>query len=199
MKNLSEEITVQCDQPIEFEVVREDPSKLLRLLEHCKYVYEEEKERRDLLNNTTRIYLTAFGFSIGVTVIKIGSIEKIPGLIRSISETSPLVGNVIGDVATVILYGTVFLFFTAFICTILAVRMWKRERLCDPEKLLPFSLSMEKETELLSTIIADYVVATQRNYCINEKKARLLSKALLFFISAITLFWSTVIFLYTIT
>jgi hypothetical protein len=66
--------------------------------------------------------------------------------------------------------------------------MWQRERLCDPQDFLWIAVGLFDENRLLSAIIADYAVTTCRNHEINQKKAYLLSNALILFIAAIIIF-----------
>ena len=41
------------------------------LFEHCKYLYEEEKDRRDVLNNTSKIYMAAQIFILSILGAKV--------------------------------------------------------------------------------------------------------------------------------
>jgi len=41
---------------------KSEQTVLMRLLEYCKYLYEEEKDRTDHLNNAVKIYLAFFNY-----------------------------------------------------------------------------------------------------------------------------------------
>lgn len=175
----------------------EDKDLLARLAEYVKYLYEEENERRDVLNNTTKIFLGTFAFVVSVGLVKIAAIEKLPSMILGLSNGT-LAGKYIALVCTLLLLASVGLFFASFLFTVLVVKMWKRERLCDPQGFVFRAMTMSDEARLLSAIVADYVVAANRNHRINEQKARLLSKALLSFISAFIVFVLTWMLLQTV-
>lgn len=175
----------------------EDKDLLARLAEYVKYLYEEENERRDVLNNTTKIFLGTFGFVISVGLAKITAIEKLPSMILGISSSAPA-GKYIALAGALLLLASVGLFLASFLFTLLVVKIWKRERLCDPQGFVFRAMTMPDEARLLSAIIADYVVAANRNHRINEQKARLLTRALLSFISAFIVFMLTWILLQTV-
>ncbi|MEW6444283.1 MAG: hypothetical protein AB1640_25340 [bacterium] len=175
----------------------EDKDLLVRLAEYIKYLYEEENERRDVLNNTTKIFLGTFGFVVSVGVAKIASIEKLPSMIQGLSNRAPA-GEYIALTSILLLFAAAGLLFASFLFTVLVVKMWKRERLCDPQRFVFRAMTMSNEARLLSAIVADYVVAANRNHRINEQKARLLSRALLSFISGFIVFVVTWTLLQTV-
>ena len=161
-----------------------DKEFLEKLLDYCKFSYNEEKERRETLDKTMRIYLTALGFAIGVVILKLTSIEKISALIQEnsgLGQNTQLLFNAFFIVAMI-------LFSMSFIFTLLVVKMWNRERLCDPEYFVTKAASMETINSLLSDIIADYAVAANRNHTVNEKKALFLSRALYLFLASLLVF-----------
>ena len=175
--------------------ISEDKEFLEKLLDYCKYLYEGEKERRDVLNKTMRIYLAALGFAIGVVILKLTNIDKISALIQ---ETS-VHGQNIQIIIIALFVVAAILFVLSFIFTLLVVKMWDRERLCDPESFVTKSASMETINTLLSSVIADYAVAANRNHNINEKKALLLSRALYSFLTSVLIFSITYILLILLT
>jgi len=179
------------------EFLPNDKDLLSRLLEYVKYLYEEENERRDVLNNTTKIFLGTYAFVVGVGLIKIIAIENLPPILLYISN-GPIGGKYIAFVATAMFLLSGGLFCASFLFTVLVVKIWKRERLCDPQQFVFRSMQMSDEPRLLSAIVADFVVATNRNHRINEQKARLLSKALFSFVSAFIVFTVTWVLLQTV-
>lgn len=173
----------------------EDKRKVSRLLDYCKYVYEEEKERRDVLNQMTKVYLWAIAVAIGIGIFKIGSIQKVPDRLREMNE-SGILGKYLALIAENFLVGSSFMFFLAFVLAISVIKMWKREGLCDLESVVNRAVSFESEGKLMSTMIADFVVATKRNSKVNDRKARLLSYAMIFFLTALFLSGSALITIY---
>lgn len=172
---------------IENKILNQDRNFLLRLTEYFKYIYEEENKRRDILNNTTKIYLGAFAFVVGIGIAKIETMEKLTSMVKILSDSIPG-GHYVSLLGTFLFIFSAILFFVSFVFTMLVVKMWKRERLCDPQEFVFRAMAMSNENRLLSAIIADYVVATNRNHWINEQKAKLLSQALLSLISSIIIF-----------
>lgn len=162
----------------------EDKEFLEKLLDYCKFVYVEEKARADNLNKTMRIYLAALGFAIGVVILNLTSIDKISALIQ---ETS-VHGQTIQTTVIALFIVAAILFVISFISTLLVVKMWDRERPCDPELFVTKSTSIDTINTLLSAIIADYAVAANRNHKINGKKALLLSRALYSFFASLAFF-----------
>ena len=179
------------------ESLAEDKDLLARLVEHVKYLYEEENERRDVLNNTTKIYLGAFTFVVGIVLVKIAAVEKLPSMILNLYNNA-VGGKYIALAASMFFLAAAGLFCTSFLLTVLVLRMWKRERLSDPERFVFRAMTMSDEARLLSAIVADYVVAGNRNHRINEQKARLLSKALFSFIYAFIVYVLTWVLLQTV-
>lgn len=70
-----------------------------------------------------------------------------------------------------------FLLSSIFTVLVYKVRSFERPR--DPKLAVSSTVSMKTEEDVLSSIIADFAVATERNHEINNKKARHLSMALL--------------------
>jgi len=68
----------------------EEKRKLDRLFEQAKYAYEEEKERRDTLNQMTKMYLWTMVAAAGLGVLKLGSVEKISKFLGEVSQFGSL-------------------------------------------------------------------------------------------------------------
>ncbi len=165
----------------------EDKDLLARLGEYVKYLYEEENERRDVLNSTTKIFLGTLGFVVSVGAAKVASIEQLPPLIGKLSNHAAA-GQYVAVISILLLFTAAGLLLASFLFAVLVVKMWKRERLCDPQRFVFRAMTMPNEARLISAMIADYVVAANRNHRINEQKARLLSRALLSFILGFMIF-----------
>ena len=153
---------------------------LVRLLEYCKYLYEEEKERTNRLNDAVKVYIAFLTFILGVGAFKILTIDKLQQLLKNSPTNRTFV--IFGVVLFAI---SVLAFFTSFVFTILILRIWRFERLSNPRKISIKATFMENQNDLLSVIIADYIVACDRNHNINNNKASFLSRALFFLITGL--------------
>ena len=150
-----------------------DRDILVRLLEYCKYLYEAEKERTSNLNNSVKVYIAFLTFILSVGAFKTLSIEKLVSLLKkaSVDRTFAVFGIALFALSVLSL-------FISFVFTILILRIWRFERLSNPLVTAIRSVYMETENELLSALIANYIVASNRNHNINDQKAKLLSYAL---------------------
>lgn len=152
-------------------------NNLVRLNDYYKNLYDEEYKRNEHLTGIGKIYLSILTFSIGVVVLKM----KI-----SLGIDEILANNSI--IALLILFfiiSTIIFILLSFIYTTLALRIRQYERLCDPRKFIAVAENCETECTLLEKIIANYTVATERNFKVNEKKAKLLSHALSLYIASV--------------
>lgn len=157
-----------------------------RLLTYCSYLYEEEKDRRDSLNNTSKIYMAAQLFVltvIGTKFIESKEVYAFTDSLKTITNTTPVIGHGL----YVILVGSIVLFLVSFVLAVLVNKMWDRERLNDPEKVLYLIDQYSTENTLIAKIIADYAVASNRNHRINDFKASLLRYSLSAFMISILL------------
>lgn len=166
-----------------------DNDILERLLEYCKYLYEEEKERTDRIEKKLNIFTFVLGGSVlGVLMLPIGKLS----MLLSNPNEGVLVFVVLLFSASILL----FLFSSIF--TILVYKVRRFEMPSDPKIATIKSISMESKKDLLSAIIADYSIATNRNHDINDKKASHLSKALIFLLAGLVSF-ALSLFIFNIT
>jgi len=161
---------------------------MIRLVEYTKYLYEEEKDRTANFHNIMKTYLAIQTFTIGVVIIKIANIKEILELLK-FSPGYPL------NFSFILLFLSLFFIFLSFIFTIFVLKIRKFERLCSPKEFIAETIKFEKEYKLLSAINANYVVATERNYGINQKKAKYLTCALILYISGLIHFFLMFIFI----
>jgi len=68
--------------------------------------------------------------------------------------------------------------FLALIFSILVLKVWLYERLCDPIHRLRDTVLMSDEIEVFSKSLCDFAIATERNYKINNKRTKYLSYAI---------------------
>lgn len=155
-----------------------------RLLKYCEYLYEEEKDRRDILNNTSKIYMAAQIFvltAFGTKVIGTDKVYTFLDSLRTYTETSPFIGSII----SIIFFISLASFLSSFVLAILVNKMWNRERLNDPEKLLSSMGQFSTENMIIAKIMADYAISSNRNHQINDSKALLLRYSLFSFMVTI--------------
>lgn len=155
-----------------------DKEILVRLLEYCKYLYEEEKERTSRIEKKIDIFSLFLGG--GVLVSLILPIDKIQLIFNNGIINQPL-----GMFLVTFYFVTLFMFFLSFIFTIRIYKVQKFERPSDTKIIVSRSMNMKDLNDFLSTIIADYAIAAARNHDINDNKADYLSKALLYFLMGV--------------
>ena len=79
----------------------------------------------------------------------------------------------------------------AFIFVVLSVKIRSFERLCDPIDFLNKSEQQDMDLNK-KDITANYIVATSRNYTVNNQKSRWLFRGLITYLLALVLFLSFV-------
>ncbi|MEW6609535.1 MAG: hypothetical protein AB1414_19175 [bacterium] len=163
-----------------------DRNILDRLADYCKYLYEEEKERTERIEKKVNIFAIALGGSL------IGVLLKFP-IWKAYSEIN--VDDNQGVLITILVITSIILFLLSSLFSFFVYKVRKFERLTDPKKMAEKTILMENESDILSTIIADYTIATNRNHEINNKKVRHLSYALLSLFVALILFITSLLIL----
>jgi hypothetical protein len=155
-----------------------------RLAEYCQYLYEEEKSRTERIERKMHVFAVALGATV---VVMLGCLP-----LSKLSDASVAAGapRVIVAVPLAICIALLAL------CTVYIFRVYKVqrfERLTDPKIATVRAMSMRTKSELLSSIIADYAVATNRNHEINERKAEDLSRALILLLGALISFITSLV------
>ena len=159
----------------------------VRLHDYCRHMYEEEKDRSQRLNDAVKVYLGFTSFIVGIGALKLVTVDQLAALFKV--QALPVAAAVLSTrIGTMLFFVSFALFAASAVCTILVLKVWRFERLCDPEHLVVRTAIMESEMDLLSSMVADYAVAANRNYEVNERKAKLLSYGLLFLMCAVLLF-----------
>jgi len=166
---------------------KQDLSILIHLLDYSKVLHEQENQRNDKLTNVTNIYLVVITFAFTL-------------LLGVLSLISPTAGNMLLNLSKefqIILFGglgiSVLLILMSLFFTMLVVKVRAFERLCNPKEFIVEASSIKSEEEVISAIISDYVVATERNFIINNKKARFLAYGLQSYILGFVILLLTVI------
>jgi len=141
-------------------------------LEYSRYLYEEENDRRDRLNNAVKVYLGFLTFILGVGVFKLVSFGELILLLNS--QTN----HVLSFAGLVLLGLSLTMLIVAFIFTIRVLKMWPFERLCNPRAMAVRSVFLENNKKFMESMISDYVTTCNINHEINNQKSTLLTRAL---------------------
>lgn len=153
-----------------------------QLHNYTKYLYEEEKHRTEYLNTATNTYLAfitfSFSFAAGVLYWLIPQLDGIALNALTLAQTLGLIG----------LAGAILLLTLALVFTVLVVKVRAFERLCVPEEFAEEASQHGDEEKLVNAITANYVVATERNFAINNRKTMYLAYALQSYITGFVLF-----------
>ena len=156
--------------------VNEDVLSLL--LEYCKYLYEEEKARTERIEKKVNVFVLALGASV------ISILLKIPNSAQSTANMSLAQRTVPAFLFSM----SILLMLASFIFTFFVYRVRDFERLSDPKKMSEKAVMMSNKSDMLSALIADYIVATNKNHQINDTKAKHLRYALALLFAALLAF-----------
>jgi hypothetical protein len=151
---------------------KQDLSILKHLLDYSKFLHEQENQRNDKLTSVTNIYLVVITFAF--TLLLGGASLVIP----TTESTLPNLGQQYQIMLFVGLGISILLFLMSLFFTILVVKVRSFERLCNPKEFIIEASGMKYEEEVVSEIISHYVVATERNFIVNNTKARYLAYGL---------------------
>ncbi len=167
-----------------------DKNALVRLLDYSKYLYEEEKQRNEKLSSNTNTYLVvitfAFTFSAGLLGWLFPNVNSLPAGSNSKVQLILLLG----------LGVSILILLLSLVLTMLVVKVRQFERLCDPKDFAVRASKMRREDELISSMIANYVVATERNFVMDNRKARFLAAGLQAYLIGFVLLLATMFGIY---
>jgi len=144
---------------------------LLRVKEYAQYLYEAEDRRAERFQEATKTYLLFIGSTLAGTVGTLKWLDLRPTSLLSRAYSAKEQVVLIALLIAVLALGA------SFLMTILVVKVRQREGLCEPRQFLAGAALDNSETEALERIIADFVVAAERNVMLNDEKARLLASA----------------------
>lgn len=161
---------------------QDERNLLLRIVEYCKYLYEEEKDRQSIIHNVVKVYmsfLTATFAAIAFVLFK----TNVVNLFKADFASSKFI--LLGAIIFIL---SILFIVISFFLTIRILKVWRYERLCNPKIFALRSSVMGNEIEVLREIIYHYAVASNRNHKINDEKSDLLSYAFYFLIPGLFLF-----------
>jgi hypothetical protein len=163
---------------------------LIRQKDYFQYLYEQEQKRAASIIGGAKVYIGFLVFIIGAIFLKVITADKIIQLFNN--SSIPLWSKIVG-ISFILLSG--FSLIIAFLFTILVLKVWSYERLCNPTERFKETISMTNQLEVLSKCLSDFAIVTSRNNKINNKRAKYLSYALAFLLagSLFALVTSTII------
>lgn len=162
-----------------FHLYKEDNLILTRLLDYSRYIYEEERDRTYNLERKARLIAVFLCGSVLALLAQL-PIEKLRELIN--------IQAYVGYIVIIVFFISFVLIVISTVFNILVYRIRIYERLCDPEEFAVKSETTNNENEMLARIIADYVIATNRNHKINESKAKTLSNSIFYLLIGLVLY-----------
>lgn len=146
---------------------------LAKQLDYFQFLFEQEQKRALSIISGAKVYIAFLVFILGTIFLKVVPAENILLLFttKSISAVEKLFG--IGLVTI-----SLFTLTIAVVLSMTVMKVWSYDRLCDPIERFKETLSMKMEEEVLSKILSDFTIATNRNNVINNMRAKRLSLAL---------------------
>jgi hypothetical protein len=149
-----------------------DDGQLVRLHDYFKYLYEEEKHRTEHLNSATNTYLVFITFAFTFTV----------GLFNWLyPQVDAMFFGKITIIQSILLAGliiSIVLIIVSLVFTILVVKVRRFERLCIPKEFAKEASGMVGENEIINSITSHFIVAVEKNYQVNNAKAKFLAYGL---------------------
>ena len=144
---------------------------LQRLIEYARYLYEEEVKRAERFHNATKTYL------VFICATFAGTIGTLKWLDIQPSKLLPLKFTIRDWALGGIFIFALLIILLSFILTILVVKTWRTERLCDPHEFFAATVNSTNERHVLELILSNFLVAAQKNGKVNDKKGILLAAA----------------------
>ena len=146
---------------------------LVRQYEYFQYLFEQEQKRAVSIVGGAKVYIAFIVFILGSIFLKLITPDKVIALFSNSAVWSG--ARLIG--ITMVMLSIVALT-VAVVFTILVLKVWFYDRLCDPMERFVETLAMRDELEVISKSITDFAVATSRNNRINNERAEYLARGL---------------------
>ncbi len=146
---------------------------LIRQYDYFQYLFEQEQKRAASIVGGAKVYIAFLVFILGSILLKVLTADKI--LLIFASSTTGLTEKIIGGS---IILAAVAALTAAVAFTILVLKVWSYDRLCDPIERFKETLGMKNELEVLSKSISDFAIAISRNNRINNARAEYLTRGL---------------------
>ncbi|MEM7551541.1 MAG: hypothetical protein AAF363_17795 [Bacteroidota bacterium] len=134
--------------------------------EFFQSLYEKENKRAEELMKKSQIYLSIESFVLTALFFKVNDLQTI------LSDECFLKSLYIVSISFI---------FLALFATVLSIKIYKYERVEKPKNVLSqFGKTAMPNGDFFLRRIVDYSVAAERNYEVNEKKARFLELSVIF-------------------
>jgi len=141
---------------------------LKSLIEHAKYLYEEEVRRGERFHNAVKTYLV---FMLSTFTVNLGAIKLTNISSLGFSHILPVRDLVIGGFFGVSIIATA----VSFVLLILVIKTWRTERICGtPREFYSTLVNATDEASIFQGILRDFLVAAEKNARVNDKKGKLL-------------------------
>lgn len=159
---------------------KQDDTKnvLIRQHDYFQYLFEQEQRRAASIVGGAKVYIAFLVFVLSSVLLKILAADKI-----ALFYESDNVGLATKAFGGIIILAAGAALTTSIVFTILVLKVWSYDRLCDPIERLKSTLSMKNELEVLSKSINDFAVSISRNNRINNKRAEYLTQGLNFLLA----------------
>lgn len=152
---------------------------ILRQKEYFQYLFEQEQKRSNSIISGAKVYIGFLVFIIGSIFLKVISVEDIDKLFNNI------INPYLKIIVIFLLILSVISLLISIIFTILVLKVWSYERLCNPIERFKETILMTKEYEVISKCLSDFAITVNRNNQINNTRARYLSFALAFLLAGL--------------
>lgn len=146
------------------------------MVEYTRYLYEEEKQRSERFHLAVKTYVVFVGATIAGLVTGSKWLGVSPAGILSSSALSLI--EILVEATVVI---SLLLLSVSFVFSVLVIKGWKIERLCDAQLFSLQSSFKANNVDLLETIVSNFAVAASRNAIVNDNRGKLLAWASLFY------------------
>lgn len=146
---------------------------LARQYEYFQYLFEQEQKRATSIVGGAKVYIAFLVFIMGSIFLKVITLDKIVILFNytTITPLEKLIGlSMVGVASVALIFALLF--------TILVLKVWSYDRLCDPLERFEDMILIQDECEIYSKAICDFAIATSRNNLINNKRAEYLARGL---------------------
>jgi hypothetical protein len=145
----------------------EDNDRYLNILtrqkDYFQYLYEQEQKRAASIIGGAKVYIGFLVFIVGSISLKVITPDKLAELFNN--NVIPFWSKMVG-ISFILLSGLSLLISLLF--TILVLKVWSYERLCNPTERFKETISMTNQLEVLSKCLSDFAIAASRNNIINN-------------------------------
>jgi|GEM_PF-3810553 len=140
-------------------------NRLYLILEHCREIFQEEKEQYTAINQTVRVYLAFQGFLLGIIVFNIFPAEKLYLYFQILKQSTQ------HQLSGFCFFVSMVSFIISIIANMYILRVKNYEKLSDIDEFSDEAVKLPNEIDILEIIISNYTIASERNTKLNNNKA----------------------------